>query len=505
MLSYIPVYNRLKNIFIVSSTTLLSRVSGFARDACFFSIFGLSEISAAFLFAFTIPNLFRRLLGEGALSSAIIPILSDQYIKHGKEAVGALLTKIIFRLFFVVMIITLIGTGLSAVITKCSSLEYKWIISAHFIILVLPYMIFVCVAAMISAALNVLGHFFTASLNAIWLNISMIIALMIGKFCGSSEIQKLDILSFGVIIGGIVQCVIPMLVFRIHISSAKKKSNYSYNDELQEILRLFWPGFFGAAVAQINLLASRSLAYFYSASSVSVLYLANRLTELPLGIFASAISIVFFPDLSKSAVSSKESASPLRESFNQGITALLWILLPSALGLFCIKKEILSTFFEWGNFGVSDSEQILPILSIYCISIPFYGISSFLVRSFHAIKDMRTPVYIGCIMLVINILLTIFLMEMYGVLGIACANTLSVILQVYMLYNKLHKEQGIFIIVLESRKIFAIIFGLVSIYAVILFGRLFCKSALSVLLYLTPAAALSYLATTYLFFTKRTK
>ena len=98
MSSYIPVYNNVKNIFIVSSTTLLSRISGFVRDACFFGMFGLSEIGAAFLFAFTIPNLFRRLLGEGALASAVMPILADQYVKHGKEAVAKLLNSIIIRL-----------------------------------------------------------------------------------------------------------------------------------------------------------------------------------------------------------------------------------------------------------------------------------------------------------------------------------------------------------------------------------------------------------------------
>ncbi|MDE6432517.1 MAG: murein biosynthesis integral membrane protein MurJ [Opitutales bacterium] len=491
--------NNLKNIFIVAFTTLLSRISGFVRDAIFFSIFGLSEASAAFLFAFTIPNLFRRLLGEGALSSAIVPILSGQYVRHGREAVGTLLKQIVIRLSCILLAIVLVGCFVTFSVSRCSFLGYKWIIGLHFITLVLPYMIFVCTAAVISAALNVLGYFFAASLNAVWLNLTMVIVLVIGKICKLPEIQKLDLLSFGVIIGGIIQCLVPIFALcrKIPKSNTEGEKPQDYSKELKEILHLFWPGFFGAAVTQINLLISRSLAYFYSASSVSVLYLANRLIELPLGIFAIAISTVFFPDMSKSALNPENSSDTLKRSFNQGILFLLWILLPSALGLFFIKKEILSVFFEWGNFGVSDTQQILPILSIYCISIPFYGISTFLVRSFHAIKDMRTSVHIGCILLIVNVIATVVLMNLFGVPGIASANTISIILQTYMLYTRLRKKRQDFSIDLNLNKIFTLLFGLLGICSIILFGRLFITSDIYVLLCLTPIAALLYLLITH--------
>ncbi len=489
------MYNNFKNIFIVSCSTILSRISGFVRDAFFFGIFGISEISASFLFAFTIPNLFRQLLGEGALSSAIIPILSNQYIKHGKDAVYALLNKIILRLSFVLLIIIIVICSLAFFITRCSFLEYKWIISSHFIILVLPYMLFVCIAAIVSAALNVLGYFLAASLNAIWLNLSMILALIIGKFLKLSDLHALDLLSIGVVGGGIIQCLVPIIALRRN-KNINIKTTRTYSDELREILALFWPGFFGAAIAQINLLISRSLAYFYCASSVSILYLANRLIELPLGIFAISISTVFFPDISKAAIDS-ENPNILNKSFNCGIFSLLWILLPSALGLFCVRKEILTVFFEWGNFGISDTIQILPILSIYCISIPFYGILSFLIRNFHAIKDMKTPVYIGCAILFFNIIATIILMNILGIIGIALANTITIILQTHMLYSKLHKKQQIFDIKIAFSKIVYIIIGLLSISGLISFGKLFIKSDLNILLCLTPLAALSYLIMTY--------
>ncbi len=496
MLLYIHVSKNFKNIFIVSFSTFLSRISGFARDAIFFSIFGISEISAAFLFAFTIPNLFRRLLGEGALSSAVIPILSKQYVQYGENAVRSLLNKIVFSLSIILIVIISVGCTLSFFITKCTFLEYKWTIGAHFIILVLPYMFFVCITAIISAALNVLGYFFVASLNAIWLNISMILSLIAGKILHLSDINLLDLLSFGVVFGGVLQYIIPSIALKIKI---KSNSQYyrNHREELHTILKLFWPGIFGAAITQINLLTSRSLAYIYSATSVSILYLANRLIELPLGIFAIAISTVFFPDMSKSVANFENDPHNLNKSFNYGILSLLWILLPSAVGLFSIRKEILNVFFEWGNFGIADTNKVLPIIGIYSISIPFYGISTFLIRSFHSIQDMKTPVHIGYINFIINIVATLILMQFFGITGIATANTIAVIIQTYLLYIKLKNKQKSFIIKINKSQVYNITCGLICIYSCVTLGHFYKLSNTLMLFCITPLAAITYLCITF--------
>lgn len=484
------MYKNFKNIFVIASSTIVSRISGFARDALFFSAFGISDIGAAFLFAFTIPNLFRRLLGEGALSSAVIPILSKQYVQYGSEAIHILLKKIIIRLSIILIIIVFIGCSCAFIVTKLTFLADKWTNSAHFLILLLPYMIFVCIAAIISAALNVLGYFLAASLNAIWLNACMIFSLIIGKLLNFSDIDLLDFLCFGVILGGMIQCLVPFIALKKNKSKFKQK--LFYKNEFQEIMRLFWPGFFGAAVSQINLLISRSLAYIYYASAVSVLYLANRLIELPLGVFAITISTVFFPDMSKLAINVEDQHS-LNRSFNNGILTLLWILLPSSIGLFCVKQELLNVFFEWGSFSVNDTQQILPIIGIYCISIPFHGLSTFLIRCFHAIKDMKTPVYIGCKVLILNAIMTLVLMKTFGIQGIASANAIAVIAQTYMLYSDLHNKQKIFTINIKLNDILRIIIGLTCIYIFVVFGQFVVHSPLQILIFFVPVAAISYI------------
>ncbi|MDR0680118.1 MAG: murein biosynthesis integral membrane protein MurJ [Puniceicoccales bacterium] len=489
--------SKLRNIFLVSGSTVISRISGFARDALFASMFGISDMGSAFLFAFTIPNLFRRLLGEGALSSAVIPVLSKLHMTRGPAAVLSLLRTVIAKLLVVLTAISAVGCSLSYLATKCSFVTEKWALPAHFLVLLLPYMIFVCVAAIISASLNVFGRFLAASLNAIWLNLCMIASMVIGKFALSiSGIELLNCLSFGVILGGIVQCLVPLWALkRLGI----KGDGSPYDAEIGEVLRLFWPGFFGAAIAQINMLISRNLSYVYCVSAISVLYFANRVVELPLGVFGIAVATVIFPDMSKLAAD-KRSQDDLSHTFNHGIFILLWILLPSAVGLFLIRRELLSVFFEWGIFGAGDTAKTIPILAIYCFTIPFLGISNFLIRSFHALKDMKTPVKVGLYALAINFVLTIALMGSFGVEGIAAATTLSIGMQTVMLYHKLCAKNSLFCLKISSNKLIRMVLGLLIVCLCIKFGQSTTANWLSrkqqdfctILIYV-PIAAMGYI------------
>jgi putative peptidoglycan lipid II flippase len=494
--------SKLKNIFLVSGTTVLSRISGFARDALFFRIFGTSGLGAAFLFAFAIPNLFRRLLGEGALSSAVVPILAKLYVEKNQAAVVSLSKAVIVRLLIVLAIVTAIGCSIAYFATACTAIGEKWMLTFHFLLLTLPYVIFVCIASIISATLNVFNRFIVASLNPVWLNISMITALIVGQALRLSDVSLLDCLSLGVIVGGILQCAVPFFVLRKIDSEVDDPSSFS--DEISEILRLFWPGLLGAAVSQINLLISRSLAYLYCASAVSILYLANRLTELPLGVFGASISTVVFPDMSKLSTDDNLQ-NEFNQSFNRGLFSLLWILLPSSVGLCMIGRELLSVFFECGAFSHADTDKILPVLVIYCASIPFFGISNFMVRGFHAIKDTKTPTKIGICVMLINFLLTISLTYPLGVNGIAAATTLSVMIQALILYIKLSERHG-FHLNISKKKLAKIALGLVLMVACVRSGQAinaakydeYGRQAIrTIAIYVPFAAAVYVLASTY--------
>ncbi|MDR2776672.1 MAG: murein biosynthesis integral membrane protein MurJ [Puniceicoccales bacterium] len=435
----------LKNISIVSSTTVLSRLLGFLRDMIFFASFGMSEIGAAFLLAFSLPNLFRRLLGEGALSSAIMPVMSSHYVKHGKESMLRLFSHIILRL---VIIFILILIGAYGIITFINPLliDAKWNVALKFTTMLLPYMVFVCLAAVVAVALNVMGRFFISSINQIWMNLSMILSLLGGYCFGLCGPQLVYCLIGGVLLGGLIQLAIPVLSIFVHGWRPQLDPNVpKLKENMVDVWKLFLPGMFGAAVEQLNFFISRAIAYTFNTSAVSLIYLSNRLTELPMGVFGWAIITVFFPSIAK-AVSSKSDAASINKTFNEALVAMVWILLPSSLGIFLLRREILSVFFVHGKFTSHDISQISPIISVYCIGLVFSGISSLLIRGFHSLKDTKTPAHIGIVVFMVNVTFSLIFLKIFEPTGIsvgvrlALANVLATVTQTVCLSILLKKK-----------------------------------------------------------------
>ncbi len=433
-------YTTVSNIAVVSGTTVISRIFGFLRDVTFFSCFGVSEIGAAFLLAFSLPNMFRRLLGEGALSSALIPILSSRYVNDGKCAMFTLFSHVLVRLFCILMIVC--GVVCCTIFPLRNVIQdVSWKLALGLTVAVLPYMIFVCLAAITSAALNVLGRFFVAAINQVWLNVTMIVSMLIGRYVMSYDgMELIYCLIGGVLIGGLIQILFPMLAMFVN---GWKMQWCDDTDQLRQDLRnvwkLFLPGLFGAAVDQLNILVSRVIAYGFCAEAVPLLYLANRLVELPSGVFGVSILTVFFPKLS-CAVANDNDRATFSKLFKRCMLAMLWILLPSAIGICVFRKEILSVLFEYGQFTSSDILRVMPILFVCCFGMVFSGMSSLFIKGFHSVRDTKTPVHVGVIILCINAVLSIVFMNVIGVVGLAIANASSVCVQMLLL-NKLFNKK----------------------------------------------------------------
>ncbi|MDR2778943.1 MAG: murein biosynthesis integral membrane protein MurJ [Puniceicoccales bacterium] len=459
----------LKNISIVSATTVLSRVLGFLRDTTFFAFFGLSEIGAAFLLAFSLPNLFRRLLGEGALSSAIMPIMSSHYVQYGKDSMLRLFSHIVRRLLIILMAVLIGACGLIALINSLLN-DSKWNVALRFTTILLPYMVFVCLAAVVAVVLNVMGQFFVSSISPIWMNLSMILSLWIGgHYLGLSGLQLVYCLIVGVLLGGLVQLAIPLVAVFIRGWRPSLDPNVpKLKENMADVWKLFLPGIFGAAVEQLNFFISRTIAYTFNTSAVSLIYLSNRLTELPMGVFGWAIITVFFPNIAK-AVGSKLDAASINKTFNETLVAMVWILLPSALGIFLLKREILSVFFVHGKFTFNDIFQVLPIISIYCIGLIFSGVSSLLIRGFHALKDTKTPACIGIVVFMVNVTFSLIFLKIFESIGIsigiklALANILATITQTVCLFTLLKKKLKDWSILAEFRNYIAIFHGCIWI------------------------------------------
>ncbi|MDR2200633.1 MAG: murein biosynthesis integral membrane protein MurJ [Puniceicoccales bacterium] len=424
----------LSNILGFSFLTLISRVFGLVRDSFIFSVFGTGELNSAFLLAFSIPNLFRRLLGEGALTSALLPVFASEYQRNGKGKAFQLLDKILSRLMVILFFFVGMGIFFCLLILHSGLLSLRWRLCFSFTAILLPYMFFVCSAALLAAVLNVFGKFFLHSSNAIWLNLAMIVALIIGNFFPKT--WHIYLLCGGVLVGGMLQMLI--LWYGLVRLGWKFHFDLGRDGNVDNVQRLFFPGVAGAATVQINVVVSRGLAYFASENAVALLYLANRLVEIPMGLFVTAIATVIFPRLSN--FEAKEESLLLAKEFKRGIFLTLMIVFPAMVGIFSLDRTILELLFHWRNFTERDMGLLLPILRLFLLALPFYALSTFLIRGYHCKKNTRTPMVIALVHFFINTILTLGLMFYWKSVGIALANLLVAVIQTVLLHRGLQRR-----------------------------------------------------------------
>ena len=423
---------------LVSSLTLVSRFLGLARDIMFFGCFGASIIGEAFILAFTFPNLFRRMLGEGTLSSAFIPIFTDTLKRESKEKAFLLLSNLVSRLFLFLGLLAIIVILFSYFGSSSFGLEQgKWTNGLFLNSLSFGYVVFICISAILVGALNSNGRFFEGAFSPVLLNLCMVGSMFMGKFIwGLSGMNLAVLLCLSVIFAGFLQLLLPWISLRKSMGW-KWKVTISESDGINRIKSLFWVGAMGAAVGQVNILISRFLAYSLEESGgLSYLFLSSRLVELPLGVFAVAISTVFFPEMSR-AISSGENMR-FKKSVLSGLVMTGGITIPAAAGLAILAEPILTALYQWNEFGAKNVSGAKEILVISSIGLPFYAISTFLVKVFHSQKNMRVPLNAAICSLIANFVLSLILIADYQAHGLALANVLAAVMQTLYLVFKLN-------------------------------------------------------------------
>jgi putative peptidoglycan lipid II flippase len=421
-----------RSIVSVAWATVLSRIGGLFRDMVIFALLGLSPWNGAFLFAFTIPNLFRRLLGEGALTSAMIPIYTETLQKCDRSSAYDFLNAVLCRLTMILLVII----GGFTILVFCA---WPWLsLSAEralgLTVFLFPYLLCACVAALLCGALNAENSFGWPALTAFFLNLA-ILSMGVVSLCFWPGFPRRSTLylCFGVLLGGFLQMLLPWKMLR---RRGWKFQFRSVSDATTKRLwQLFFPAVLGAAIAQINVTVSRILAYCFTPSGISTLYLSSRLTELPLGIFVIAISSVAFPHLSHYVALGDRPA--FADSYRRAQWAMLMITIPATVGLVCLGKQILQLLFQWGNFSAQDMIQTLPVLHASALGIPFYALGAIAIRAFHAQQNMTTPLRIGVASASVNLLLTFVLLVYWGPTGIAAANSLAALFQWVLLQRAL--------------------------------------------------------------------
>ncbi len=411
---------------MVATATLGSRMLALLRDILIFALLGAGALNSAFLIAFTLPNLFRRLLGEGALTSAFVPVLTEASETDGRPGGFAFLNKVVTRLSVLLLLLVGVLVGLYALVAALPLDSERWQLGVRMGPVLAPYLAFVCLAAVLGAALNVLGRFSLAALSAVWLNLSMIVALGgIGYWVTDSPSALAGWLCGGVLVGGVIQVALPAIALIGH--GWHPRIDRRGSDRLRELHRLFLPGLLGAGIVQINIAVSRLLAFAVDEQAVAQLYLANRLVELPMGLFAIAITTVAFPRLARFQAQGDQEG--LRTAFGEGVRLILTLTVPAALGLLLLREPILRLLFEWGRFDASDVTATARLLAVFALTVPFYSLTAYLTRVFHAMKDTRFPVRTAAVAFFVNTLLSLVLMQTLGALGLALANLGSVLVQ----------------------------------------------------------------------------
>lgn len=426
-----------KSTAIVSMMTFISRILGFIRDIVIARMFGAGLGADVFFVAFKIPNFLRRLFAEGAFSQAFIPVLAE-YRQRGDKDLKQLIANTSGTLASILFTITALGVIAAPLLIMIFAPGFidnphKIGLAGDLLKITFPYLFFISLTAFAGAILNSFGKFAVPAFTPVFLNLSLIACAI---WLSPHLDEPVMALAWGVFIGGVVQLLF-QIPFLIKLGQLPKP-RWGWKDSgVKKITTLMIPAMFGVSVAQINLLLDTLLASFLVTGSISWLYYSDRLVEFPLGIFGIALATVILPSLSK------KHASASKAAFSHTIDwALRWVFIiatPAAIGLIWLAEPLLMTLFQYGEFTAQDAHKASLSLMAYGLGLLPFIFIKVLAPGYYARQDTKTPVKIGIIAMVTNMVLNIILMMHYAHVGLALATALSAMLNAGLLYTGLRK------------------------------------------------------------------
>lgn len=403
----------------IGSLTLISRILGYLRDAAIAGLLGAGFYSDIFFAAFRIPNLFRKLLSDGALSISFIPVFTRIKMERGDEEAFDMVRSSFIIVFLAGSIAVIAGSIAAPAIVKLIAPGFidnfeKFSATVNLTKIMMPYLLFVALMAICMGTLNAMGHFFAPSAAPIILNLS----ILFFAGCVSSSIISPPgaSLAIGVTVGGFLQLALhwPFLIsngFKVF-----KKNIRFHQGSIQALKRMF-PAMTGLSAYQVNLLTGTFLASTLDQGSISYLYYADRLIQFPLGVFTVSVTTVLFPELSKKVIAG--DMDEISELFLRGIKFIFFITIPSLAGLVALKKHIVTLLFSQGAFDLKAVNGTCSVLLFFSLGLWALSGTRLLVSLFHAFSDMRTPFKAGIISMTTNIFFSWVLMGFMGVKGIS--------------------------------------------------------------------------------------
>ena len=394
-----PLMNLLKALATVGGMTFLSRILGFVRDTLIARIFGAGELTDAFFVAFKIPNLLRRISGEGAFSQAFVPILSEYRKQRTPEETRALVNHVASLLGLFLLLLTALGMLAAPWIITITSPGFvsspdKFALTVELLRITFPYILFISLVSMAGGILNAHSYFQVPAFTPVWLNVSFIVAAL---FVAPYFDHSVKVLAWAVFVGGIIQ-LLYQVPYLNKIGMLPKFSINTQDEGVKRILKLMGPAIFGVSVAQISIVLNNVFASYMPSGSVSWLYYADRLMEFPTGVLGVALGTILLPSLSKSFV--EKSEQEYSSLLDWGLRLTFLLAIPAAVAMAVLSQPLVASLFYYGKFTPHDVAMTERALIAYSLSLLGLILVKVLAPGFYARQNIKTPVKIAIFTLI---------------------------------------------------------------------------------------------------------
>jgi len=428
-----------KSALFISVSTAVSRITGYFRDVTLAAVLGAGLGMDAFTIAFRISNLFRRLVGEGAMSAGFVPVLIHYQKDNTEDALWDFVKKFFYTLLLILIFLTIVIVIASPFLVRIMAPGFahnpeKEALTIFLNRLMAPYLICIGLSALFMGILNSMNIFTLPANMPVFLNLSIIgSAFLIAPLFKEPAVG----IGVGVLIGGTLQWMLQLPAVR-KLGMRFKPTWPLYHPEIKGVLRLLVPTLFGVSIVQINLLIDSVFGSFLKEGSVSSLYYADRVMELVLGIFAVSLATVILPELARAARDKDYDRGS--KTLAASIRLMLFITLPATAGLLALNREIVFALFRYGQFSLADGERTATALFFFGIGLSFLGVLKVIVPAFYAFKDTKTPVLGAFFALITNFILNLVLFRPLQVGGIALATSLAALVNVAFLLGRLERK-----------------------------------------------------------------
>ncbi|PKN51663.1 MAG: murein biosynthesis integral membrane protein MurJ [Deltaproteobacteria bacterium HGW-Deltaproteobacteria-13] len=436
--------NMAKAAGVVGAVTMVSRVFGLLRDTVIAAIFGANWMTDAFWIAFRIPTTLSRLLGEGSLTASFVPVFTEYLHKRTKEEALELVYNAFTILSMILAVISVLGIVFSPLIVGLighgfTSDPRQFALAVFLNRLMFPYIFVISLGALCMGILNSFRHFTAPALSPVMFNISIIVAALGLR---SFFAEPITALAIGVLIGGVLQLAMQWPFLRKFGVKLKFRFNFRHPGIRQAGWMLI-PAILGAGVTTINVFIGSTLASMLPGGSVTYLFYADRIMELPLGVFAIAIGTASLPSFSRHVAAG--NMDELKSSISFSLRLMLFLTIPATFALMTLNLPIISVLFQRGAFDATSAIYTSEALFFYGMGLWAFSIVRVFVQSFYSLQDAKWPMRAAIISLVINLVVSLALMYSMKHKGLALANSLAATVNVFVLSFVLRKKIGIFL------------------------------------------------------------